>query len=52
MHNIKVLLPAALFEQAQDKQELKQLIVEYMKRYPDYRIVRVKNGFAECEMRG
>lgn len=53
MHNqVKVLLPAALFEQAQDKQELQQLIVEYMKRYRGYRIIRVKDGFAECEMRG
>lgn len=47
----KVLLPASIFEQAEgDKQELKRLIVQYMERYPNYRIKKVKDGFAECEM--
>ncbi len=45
----RVLLPPRIFEEAKDKQELQQLIVEYMKRYPDYSIVRVKDGFAICK---
>lgn len=47
----KVLLPASIFEQAgDDKNELKRLIVDYMARYPNYRIKKVKDGFAVCEM--
>lgn len=52
MHNTtKVLLPAWIFKQAgDDKQELRRLIVKYMERYPDYTIIRVKDGFAVCDM--
>ena len=46
-HN--VLLPAWVFEQAEDKQHLKQLVLEYMQRYPDYRVKALKGGFAVCE---
>lgn len=46
----KVLLPEWIFTQAgDDKQELKRLIVEYMKRYPYYRILKVTGRFAICE---
>lgn len=49
-NNTKVLLPAWIFERAgDDKQELKRLIVEYMKRYPYYRILKVTGRFAICE---
>lgn len=48
----KVLLPAWIFEQARDdKQLLKDLITDYMRvRYPDYQIVRVKDGYAMCRI--
>lgn len=48
----RVLLPAWIFEQAgEDKKILKDLIVEYMRvRYPDYSIVRVKDGYAMCRI--
>ena len=47
----KVVLPEWIFHQADDdKQELKRLIVEYMKRYPGYKILKVKDGFAICEI--
>jgi len=47
----RVLLPAWIFERAGDEQELKRLIVKYVnKNYPDYRIVKVKDGFAICEI--
>lgn len=46
----RVLLPAHIFEQAKDKQELQQSIVRYMKRYPKYSILRVKDGFAICRI--
>lgn len=47
----KVLLPAWIFEQAEDEQHLKQLVLEYMKRYPDYVVKKVKGHFAVCERR-
>ena len=47
----KVLLPPRIFKEAgDDKNELKRLILDYMARYPNYRIKKVKDGFAECEM--
>src|SRR5690606_15972333 len=49
-NNTKVLLPAWIFERAGDKQELKRLIVQYMKKnYPHYRILKVKRSSAVCE---
>jgi len=52
MHKqVKVLLPPRIFKEAgDDKQELKRLIVQYMERYPNYTIKKVKDGFAVCEM--
>lgn len=52
MHNqVNVRLPDWIFDQAaDDKNKLKQLIVEYMKRYPAYTILRVKDRFAVCDM--
>ncbi|WP_176713718.1 hypothetical protein [Pseudobacillus wudalianchiensis] len=48
----RVLLPKRLWEEAQNKEQLKQLILQYMNKcYPDYAIKRVKNGFAICERR-
>lgn len=45
----KVLLPAWIFEQAGgNKRELQALIVDYMKRYPEYRILKVQGKFAVC----
>lgn len=47
----KVVLPEWIFHQAgDDKQELKRLIVQYMQRYPGYKVLKVKNGFAICEV--
>lgn len=46
----RVLLPEWIWEQAQDKDHLKKLIIDYMRRYPDYRIVKVKDRFAICEI--
>lgn len=52
MHKqVNVLLPPRIFKEAgDDKAELKRLIVNYMTRYPNYRILKVKDGFAVCEM--
>lgn len=45
----KVRLPSWIFQQADgNKQELQRLIVEYMKRYPEYRILKVQGKFAVC----
>jgi hypothetical protein len=52
MHNqTKVLLPAWIFEQAQDEKELKRFVLKYMnKSYPGYRILKVKGKFAICDI--
>ena len=47
-YKTNVLLPSWIFKEARDKEHLKQLILEYMVRYPDYQIKSVKNGFAIC----
>jgi hypothetical protein len=44
-----VLLPKRIWKEAKDEAHLKRLILEYMKRYPHYRVKSVKNGFAICE---
>jgi hypothetical protein len=38
-----VLLPAWIWEKARDKEHLKMLVLEYMRRYPDYKVKGVKN---------
>ncbi|MGR6899577.1 hypothetical protein M2M59_03870 [Rummeliibacillus sp. G93] len=46
----KVVLPAWIFEQAQgDKDEIKRLVLEYMKRYDGYRVIKVSKRLAICE---
>lgn len=44
-----VVLPDWIFEQARDTEHLKQLVLEYMKRYPDYVVKSVKDRMAICE---
>ncbi|MFJ5625414.1 hypothetical protein ACIQD3_22555 [Peribacillus loiseleuriae] len=45
-----VVIPSRLWEQAVDTEHLNKLAVEYiMVRYPDYRVITVKDGFAICE---
>ena len=46
----KVILPKILWDKAKDKQELKQLITAYMRRYPDYRVVEIGKYYAICEI--
>jgi hypothetical protein len=46
----KVVLPVWIFEQAQgNTDEIKRLVLEYMKRYDGYRVIKVSKGFAVCE---
>jgi len=47
--NTKVLLPAWIFEQAKDNDEIRRLVLEYMRRYPNYRIIKVSGSFAVCD---
>lgn len=48
-YTTKVRLPCWIFQRADgNKQELQRLIVEYMKRYPEYRILKVQGKFAVC----
>lgn len=45
----KVLLPAWIFEQAKDNDEIRRLVLQYMTRYPNYRVLKVSGSFAVCE---
>ncbi|UKJ44316.1 hypothetical protein [Lysinibacillus sp. ACHW1.5] len=45
----KVLLPAWIFQQAKDNDEIRRLVLQYMTRYPNYRIVKVSGSFVVCE---
>lgn len=45
----KVLLPGWIFDQAEDNNHLKQLVLSYMTRYPNYTVKSVKGVFAICE---
>jgi len=47
---INVRLPEWIWEQAQDKEHLKQLVIQYMRKYPDYTILKVKGKFAVCQI--
>ena len=52
MNNVptKVLLPAWIFQQAKgNNDEIKRLVLDYMTKYPNYRIVKVSGSFAVCE---
>jgi len=51
VYETKVVLPSRIFKEAQDKEHLKKLVLQYMQRYPDYAVKAVKNGFAICERR-
>lgn len=44
-----VVLPARLWKEAKDNDELKSLILQYMERYPQYKVKTVKNGIAICQ---
>ena len=48
----KVLLPAWIFQQAEDNDEIRQLVLSYMCRYPNYRVIKVSGSFAICERLG
>ncbi|MGE7807367.1 hypothetical protein [Lysinibacillus sp. NPDC096215] len=46
----RVLLPQWIFEQAKgNKAEIKRLVLTYMQRYPNYKIIKVSGSFAVCE---
>jgi hypothetical protein len=44
-----VLMPVWIYEQAEDKEHFKKLVLQYMRRYPDYTVKAIRNGFAVCE---
>lgn len=45
----KVLLPKWIWEEANNKEQLKRLVLEYMQRYPHYTVKSVKDRLAVCE---
>jgi len=51
MNNVpsRVLLPAWIFQEAKDKDEIISLVLDYMRRYPNYRVMKVSGSFAVCE---
>lgn len=44
----KVLLPERLWKEANDKKHLKRLVLEYMERYPHYKVIKIQGKFAVC----
>lgn len=44
----KVLLPRWIWEEAEDKEHFKKLVMGYMERYPHYKVVRIQEKFAIC----
>jgi len=50
-YKTNVLLPSWIFKEARDKEHLKRLVLQYMKRYPDYTVKSIKNRMAVCERR-
>lgn len=47
----RVLLPLWIREQATDNEQYMKMIIEYMDRYPNYSVKKIKDGFAICERR-
>jgi hypothetical protein len=47
----KVLLPEWIWEEAKDKEDLKKLVLQYMRKYPHYSIKKIKGSLAICERR-
>ncbi len=46
----KVLLPAWIFQQAGgNNEEIKRFVLEYMRRYPNYKVIEIRGSFAICE---
>lgn len=43
-----VVLPEWCFTQAKDNEQLKKLVLQYMRRYPDYTVRKIKDGMAIC----
>lgn len=51
MNKSRVMLPRKFWEQAQSKEQLKQLIGNYMAvSYPDYTVLEVHKYYAICEI--
>lgn len=44
-----IVLPKWCWDSADDKQELKQNISTYLRRYPGYRAVEIGKHYAICE---
>ena len=49
-YKTNVVLPEWIWEEAKDKEHLKKLVLDYMRKcYPDYKIIKIKDGMAVCE---
>lgn len=50
MNNVptKVLLPAWIFQQAKDNDEIRRLVLDYMARYENYTVIKIQGCFAIC----
>lgn len=44
-----VVLPKWIWDEAKDKDHFKQLINQYMKRYPNYKIMKLGKYYAICK---
>ena len=44
-----VLLPRWIWEEARDKQQFKQFVLQYIrKNYPHYKVIKINGHFAVC----
>lgn len=49
-NTVRVVLPDWIWEQSKNETEIKKHILQYMQRYPDYTILKVKGRHAICEI--
>lgn len=49
-NTVRVVLPDWIWEQSKNETEIKKHILQYMQRYPDYTIKKVKGRHAICEI--
>lgn len=47
----KVLLPERILKEVNHIDHFKKLVLDYMRRYPHYAVIRVEKGFAVCARR-
>ena len=50
MNRTHVVLPRRIWQDARDKEHFKQLVQQYMRKYPGYTIKKIDKYYAICEV--